>query len=202
MATKWVYMFTEGNATMRNLLGGKGANLAEMTNLGLPVPQAFAATSFKFTVRGFVEEIKATVTHLNRALEKVRCGRRLDQEIIRKGSLALTDEDFAKLQQCGYVQENYQKMDFTEENSFDTVYVMERQMPVEKILAGMKKIFADPSCGAVFRIKGFMQEENGSWIEVNATRHELKKQPIKEGQEILIVIGEGLQEAAIRKYLS
>ena len=36
---KWVYMFTEGNATMRNLLGGKGANLAEMTNLGLPVPQ-------------------------------------------------------------------------------------------------------------------------------------------------------------------
>ena len=105
------------------------------------------------------EEIKATVTHLNRALEKVRCGRRLDQEIIRKGSLALTDEDFAKLQQCGYVQENYQKMDFTEENSFDTVYVMERQMPVEKILAGMKKIFADPSCGAVFRIKGFMQDK-------------------------------------------
>ena len=36
---KWVYMFTEGNANMRNLLGGKGANLAEMTNLGLPVPQ-------------------------------------------------------------------------------------------------------------------------------------------------------------------
>ena len=34
MATKWVYMFTEGNATMRNLLGGKGANLAEMTGLG------------------------------------------------------------------------------------------------------------------------------------------------------------------------
>ena len=38
---KWVYMFTEGNANMRNLLGGKGANLAEMTNLGLPVPQGF-----------------------------------------------------------------------------------------------------------------------------------------------------------------
>ena len=36
---KWVYMFTEGNADMRNLLGGKGANLAEMTNLGLPVPR-------------------------------------------------------------------------------------------------------------------------------------------------------------------
>ncbi len=42
---KWVYLFTEGNATMRNLLGGKGANLAEMTNLGLPVPQGFTITT-------------------------------------------------------------------------------------------------------------------------------------------------------------
>ncbi len=42
---KWVYMFKEGNADMRNLLGGKGANLAEMTNLGLPVPQGFTVTT-------------------------------------------------------------------------------------------------------------------------------------------------------------
>ena len=45
MAKKWVYMFTEGNAGMRNLLGGKGANVAEMTNLGLPVPQGFTITT-------------------------------------------------------------------------------------------------------------------------------------------------------------
>ena len=43
--TKWVYLFTEGNANMRNLLGGKGANLAEMTNIGLPVPQGFTITT-------------------------------------------------------------------------------------------------------------------------------------------------------------
>ena len=42
---KWVYLFKEGNADMRNLLGGKGANLAEMTNLGLPVPQGFTITT-------------------------------------------------------------------------------------------------------------------------------------------------------------
>ena len=42
---KWVYLFTEGNATMRNLLGGKGANLAEMTHIGLPVPQGFTITT-------------------------------------------------------------------------------------------------------------------------------------------------------------
>ncbi len=38
---KWVYLFSEGNANMRNLLGGKGANLAEMTNLGMPIPQGY-----------------------------------------------------------------------------------------------------------------------------------------------------------------
>ena len=45
MANKWVYLFSEGDASMRNLLGGKGANLAEMTNLGLPVPQGFTITT-------------------------------------------------------------------------------------------------------------------------------------------------------------
>ncbi len=45
MSKKYVYLFSEGNATMRNLLGGKGANLAEMTNLGLPVPQGFTITT-------------------------------------------------------------------------------------------------------------------------------------------------------------
>ena len=45
MSNKWVYLFEEGNADMRNLLGGKGANLAEMTNLGLPIPQGFTFTT-------------------------------------------------------------------------------------------------------------------------------------------------------------
>jgi len=45
MAKKWVYLFKEGDASMRNLLGGKGANLAEMTSLGLPVPQGFTITT-------------------------------------------------------------------------------------------------------------------------------------------------------------
>ena len=45
MATKYVYLFSEGNASMRNLLGGKGANLAEMIGLGMPVPFGFTVTT-------------------------------------------------------------------------------------------------------------------------------------------------------------
>ena len=45
MSHKYVYLFSEGNGSMRELLGGKGANLAEMTNLGLPVPEGFTITT-------------------------------------------------------------------------------------------------------------------------------------------------------------
>ena len=45
MSKKYCYLFTEGKADMRELLGGKGANLAEMTNIGLPVPQGFTITT-------------------------------------------------------------------------------------------------------------------------------------------------------------
>ena len=45
MGKKYCYLFSEGNANMRELLGGKGANLAEMTNIGLPVPQGFTIST-------------------------------------------------------------------------------------------------------------------------------------------------------------
>ena len=45
MSKKFVYMFSEGDASMREILGGKGANLAEMTKLGLPIPQGFTVST-------------------------------------------------------------------------------------------------------------------------------------------------------------
>ena len=48
---KYVYLFSEGDGSMRNLLGGKGANLAEMTRIGIPVPQGFVVTNYKFSCR-------------------------------------------------------------------------------------------------------------------------------------------------------
>ncbi len=66
MAAKYVYMFSEGNASMRNLLGGKGANLAEMTNLGLPIPHGFtisteACTEFNNSGKVFNDEMKQQI---------------------------------------------------------------------------------------------------------------------------------------------
>ena len=73
---KWVYLFTEGNADMRNLLGGKGANLAEMTNLGLPVPQGFtitteACTQYYEDGEKINDEIQAQIMEYIDKLEKI-----------------------------------------------------------------------------------------------------------------------------------
>ena len=74
--TKWVYLFTEGNADMRNLLGGKGANLAEMTNIGLPVPQGFtitteACTQYYEDGREINDEIKGQINEYIAKMEEI-----------------------------------------------------------------------------------------------------------------------------------
>ena len=76
MAKKWVYLFKEGSADMRNLLGGKGANLAEMTNIGLPVPQGFtitteACTQYYEDNREINSEIKAQIDEYIIKMEEI-----------------------------------------------------------------------------------------------------------------------------------
>lgn len=73
---KYVYLFTEGNADMRNLLGGKGANLAEMTNIGLPVPQGFtitteACTKYYEDGREINDEIKSQINEYIEKMENI-----------------------------------------------------------------------------------------------------------------------------------
>ncbi|MGN0803044.1 MAG: PEP/pyruvate-binding domain-containing protein, partial [Candidatus Faecivicinus sp.] len=73
---KYVYLFSEGNASMRNTLGGKGANLAEMTNLGLPVPQGFtistdACTSYYENNRQITDEIMAQIEEALAKIEAI-----------------------------------------------------------------------------------------------------------------------------------
>lgn len=80
MAKKYCYLFTEGNANMRELLGGKGANLAEMTNIGLPVPQGFtisteACTQYYEDGRKINDDIQAEILSYIDKMEKI-CGKK------------------------------------------------------------------------------------------------------------------------------
>jgi pyruvate,orthophosphate dikinase len=77
MSKKYVYLFKEGNANMRELLGGKGANLAEMTNLGMPIPQGFtisteACTEYYNDGKKINEEIQEQIFTALKKLEEVQ----------------------------------------------------------------------------------------------------------------------------------
>lgn len=74
-------------------------------------------------------------------------------------------------------------------------------MTAEKMQKVAKEILEDSSCGAVFRIKGFIKAEDNSWIQLNATHNGVRMEPIQEGQEVIIVIGEHLQRDRIEAYI-
>ena len=77
---------------------------------------------------------------------------------------------------------------------------MNIQMDEAKLCDTVEKILQDETCGMVFRIKGFLKKEDGSFLELNATKEGIRVQPIAQGQEVFIVIGEGLNKERIQSY--
>lgn len=145
--------------------------------------------------------VSETVRHLNQALEKIRCKRIFyEDEIIRKSWDTFTEKDFMKIIGSGYKIDSYQKRPVDQEQIFQSLFLMESRMSMEKARSSAEKIFSDPECGKVFRIKGFIKKED-SWMEMNAARRKCTWNPAAAGQDVLIVIGEDLSEEKIREYL-
>ena len=148
------------------------------------------------------KSIESTVKHLNRALEAVHCKRKFgEDEIIRKDWEQFETEDFERILNSGYIAEDYEKMSLDEKEVFKSLYFMDLEISGAELRDAAQKIMQDPACGSVFRIKGFTQEADGTWTELNATHHEITQCPIAEGQKVIIVIGEQPDEEMIKKYL-
>lgn len=147
------------------------------------------------------EQKNHSVQHLNKALEQIQCKRRLEKEILCKSLPNLSQADFEELLNCGYVMENYRKMDMEEQKGFDSLYFMNEKVTEDNIQEIVKKIMDDSECGSVFRVKGFVKNAEGKWLQLNATHNGITMQPIEVGQEVLIVIGEKLQEDKIKSYV-
>ena len=79
---------------------------------------------------------------------------------------------------------------------------MNVHMTAEVIKGTVEKLFADEKCGQILRVKGFFQQADGRWIEINATKDSFSMKTIEQAQEVVIVIGQGLKEDAIRVYLT
>ncbi|MCD7818146.1 MAG: GTP-binding protein [Lachnospiraceae bacterium] len=152
------------------------------------------------------DEIEKTISHLNRAMEAVRCSRRFGFDLIHRDWDTFTDADFEKILSCGYQNESFQKRN-EEDQTFSSVYFMNIRMSEDDLCAAAERILRDEACGNVMRIKGFLhlpgisEEKEDMWVQLNATRSEITLSPIQTGQEVLIVIGENLNEEKIQSVL-
>lgn len=146
------------------------------------------------------EKINETVTRLNLALEQFQCKRKISENVFCKEWGQMDQSDFADISSCGYTDDFMTKLWFEQENAFDSLYFMNVDLSKQQLKDAVKHLFADRSCGDVFRVKGFLKDTDNQWMELNATPKEITLQPISQGQEVLIVIGEGLVEEKINAY--
>ena len=137
------------------------------------------------------------MAHLTRALEGCKCSRRFaPEEIITKDWARLTDADLAAIAACGCRQASCEKLHFDEHKAFTSLYFLEAGRSVAQVRQAAQTLLHDAKYGHVLRVKGFIPD-GGGWVELNAARDAITVQPIPSGQEVLIVIGEGLDKAAI-----
>ena len=187
--------------TLGNVIAIVDARLEEMLSPQADYLLASEAASAGMVVLSRVQqasaaEADAVVAHLNRALAGCHCARRFGADVLRKVWDTLTDADFARLDHCGWQQTSYVKLHFDEHEAFTSLYFLEIGRTVEQLRAAAQTLLHDARYGHVLRIKGFIPADGG-WVELNAARDAITVQPIPNGQEVLIVIGEGLDKAAI-----
>ena len=145
-------------------------------------------------------ECAAVIDHLNRALAYCHCTRRFGADVLCKDWAALTDTDFARIDGCGWRQTSYVKLHFNEHEVFTSLYFLEAGRSVDQLKTAAQTLLHSAQYGHILRIKGFVPD-GGGWVELNAARDTMTVRPIPNGQEVLIVIGEGLQKDAIEKVI-
>ncbi|MCR5295643.1 MAG: GTPase (G3E family) [Lachnospiraceae bacterium] len=145
------------------------------------------------------EDIHRTIAHMNGVMERFLCSRRFGNDVLTADWKDLTDAELAEIGASGCRLEAHLKLQTVKDNSFNSVYCFHVHLKADQLKAKVTSLFEDPSFGRVFRVKGFVRDENG-WTELNAAGKNISLKAVEAGQEIVIVIGEELQTAAIYRH--
>ena len=105
------------------------------------------------------------------------------------------------MQANGYYRESYGRPAGDGEAAFDSLSFLKLNLTEEQLREKAGTLFQSLEYGRVWRIKGFLQDQNGGWLECNATEKGMRTTPIQEGQQVVIVIGERLNKEKIQKVL-
>ena len=145
------------------------------------------------------EQTEAVKAHLEQAMKKVGCRRSLFGHIIASDWEQFTEEDYQRLMNCGYEPASYRKTDAAA--AFDSLFFMNLELTAEELKERTARLFEEPGCGHILRVKGFVKAEDGRWLELNATRREQTLAVSPDGQEVLIGIGEQLSKETIGRIM-
>ena len=147
------------------------------------------------------EKEKSTEDFLQKILAEFQCSRDLKDDFFRKDWNEITAEEYQQLTQSGYRTEKCGKLWIDQREAYSSVYYMNLPLRENELKAAAEHILKDTECGRVFRIKGFLKKEDGSWLELNITHDQITVEPIARGQEVFIVIGEKLNQEKLDQYL-
>lgn len=142
------------------------------------------------------EEIKGTIDYINCILKNHNCREKTPSDFFIKDWSKLDDKDFKELLNGGYTPDDYVKINT--ENNYSTVYFTNLKTNKAEIKDITKRIFSNKECGNIFRIKGFFKDK--VWQQLNATKNKISIEETDLGQEIIIIIGENLNEEKIKSY--
>lgn len=174
---------------MEFLLGSEAASAGKLV-LSKLVPEA----DRKSLVSGILE-------HINRALAYIQCDRRFtEQDLFVKEWDLLTEEDFAMLETAGYRGSSYVKLFSPQTIRSSVHYFMHLQFPDPLLAQTVRGAMDDPACGNIYRIKGSLPADDGTWRKINITKEKTEISPVPNGQAVLIVIGDELNREEIDRH--
>ncbi len=145
---------------------------------------------------GKVEQLLGLI---NEGLEEYKCSRRVDKLFVWKQG-CINDDDFGEISRSGYNSGEMLRQPDSFEGSFESLFFFHVKTEFDSLDKTIKSLFEDENAGNIIRLKGFIQNEAGEWMEVNATKEDISIKPISEGQDLFIVIGEKLSKEIISNY--
>ncbi len=147
------------------------------------------------------EDISRTIRLMNSALEECGCSRRFGSDVIAQDWDEFDHQTFERISSCGHQQNAYVKYQVEQSGAYSSVFYFYVFMNENEIKEAVKRIFEDPSCGDIHRIKGFVRTDHDRWLQINAVREKAEYLYTDTGQDALIVIGEHINKPAVDNYL-
>ena len=139
---------------------------------------------------------------INMTMEEYGCSARFDEktDLIAKPFDALDSNDFKAIEESGYRKSSYKKQ-VIEDKQYSPLFYFDVEMPEEKLLSTVKDLFNDAKAGTVIRVKGFVKVSDSEQLQINATKEEIKTEPVVSSRNVIIIIGEQLDKLYINEIL-